>query len=82
MCAQNYSSKNELGENIFGHYEAYPFPFQIVGIFLVVLVFIIFLVGLKRPDLFQKVAALDEQPMWSNSKDKESGVANVYLEMS
>jgi len=70
-------SRNALGEILFGHYEAYPFPYQMVGIFVVVLVFVILLIGLKIPDSFQKIAALDEQPMFNNSKDREGGVDNV-----
>jgi len=74
-------SRNALGEMVFGHYEAYPFPYQMVGIFVVVIVFSILLIGLQRPDLFQKIAAIDEQPMCKNSKDKEGVADNVYLEM-
>lgn len=74
-------SRNAMGETLFGHYGAYPFLYQMVGIFVVVLVFTILLVGLKRPDSLTKIAALDEQPMYNNSKDKEGAADNVYLEM-
>jgi len=75
-------SRNELGEPMFGHYEAYPFPYQCIGIFLVLLVFLVFLMGLKHPDSFQKIAALQEQPMLNKAKDRVIAVDDVYLEMA
>merc|ERR1712238_519976 len=74
-------SRNVLGETLFGHYGAYPFPYQMIGILVVVLVITILLIGLKRPDSLTKIAALEEQPMFSNSRYREGGVDSVYLEM-
>lgn len=74
-------SRNELGETVFGHYEAYPFPFQMVGIFVVVFVLIIFSIGVKRPETLDKIASLGEKPMAHNAKGTEDRFDTVYVEM-
>ena len=66
---------------LFGHYQAYPFLYQMIGVFVVVLVFVIFLLGFEKPDLLQKLAALDEKPTINSARDNMDGVDNGYVEM-
>jgi len=74
-------SRNDLGETVFGHYEAFPFVFQMVGIFVVVVAVIIFSIGVKRPETFEKIASLQEKPMGHYINGAEDGFDTVYVEM-
>ncbi len=65
---------------VFGHYADYTvWPFQAVGVFVVLLISCVFAIGLKKPDVYQTIASKNEKD-WS--KDKEEKIRTSYIEMS
>mmetsp|Transcript_6076 Transcript_6076/g.7719 ORF Transcript_6076/g.7719 Transcript_6076/m.7719 type:complete len:626 (+) Transcript_6076:127-2004(+) len=80
-------SETAEGETEFGHYGGYlTWPFQIVGIFVVLLVSIVFLIGSLKPDTYNPLASVDERDLDMSSKqattmNKNGEVTSHYLEM-
>jgi len=73
-------AKTDGGNPIFGHYADYAvWPFQAVGIFVVLLVSCVFTIGLGRPDAYQLIASEDEREF---RKHEEEILRDSYIEMS
>lgn len=55
-----------MGGPIFGHYEGYgTWPFQIIGMLVVVLVCTVFIIGVINPELYYPLASSGERNLSS-----------------
>lgn len=74
-----------MGGSIFGNYEGYEtWPFQIIGIFVVLLVSILFALGFVKPQVYDLLASSDEKNL--SIIQSNSILSNIaddsYIEMS
>ena len=79
-------AKNESGTE-FAHYGGYStWPFQVTGIFVVVLVSSIFILGAFMPEKYHDLASVDERDLTKNAqeggKDGDLHSQTTYVEMS
>ena len=58
----SHSAESDMGGYVFGHYEGYEtWPFQAIGMLIVVLVSTVFIFGVIKPELYDPLASSVER---------------------